>query len=465
MPYLDFHLTADEVELTKDKLKQAEQPLLTPDLSLGQDKRTWNKKQLNTLKLLLSNAVKYGHRDRGVFLYSRKKENVPLMFNPSRVGFRSLHFVIEALAEARLIEHIPAPPRTLGTNPKRLSEFHITPQLIRFAKSLGITKESINETKKGHVRLRDKQTGQVLPHEWDDYTKHTEILMAGYCYYLNKHNILESTEAYEEKGFKDWGVRGEPISLHRNYLNYAQQPWLAKDMEPLEIKMADPSFCFGGRSGGYWQGSRRLDRTDILIDGKKTKKADYPCSHINFCYRHLTGNWYQTETYQKLLEQGREAEDAYTYPKLHRDIVKAMMLRVFNCKSRQGVSRAFNSWLLQRNTDPTKNATDEQVQSYNEAGYTNVQILDMIEEKHRPIKNYLFKGVLGGGIIMWHEANLMHHLAVYWQQTHGFPVLTVYDEFIVPEDEQPLVKEQMFNTSTACEVCDYYSLMDQIKNL
>ena len=42
---------------------------------------------------------------------------------------------------------------------------------------------------------------------------------------------------------------------------------------------------------------------------------------------------------------------------------------------------------------------------------------------------------------------------------------TVYDEFIVPEDEQPLVKEQMFNTSTACEVCDYYSLMDQIKNL
>ena len=101
---------------------------------------------------------------------------------------------------------------------------HITPQLIRFAKSLGITKESINETKKGHVRLRDKQTGQVLPHQRDDYTKHTEILMAGYCYYLNKHNILESTEAYEEKGFKDWGVRGEPISLHRNYLNYAQQP-------------------------------------------------------------------------------------------------------------------------------------------------------------------------------------------------------------------------------------------------
>ena len=89
----------------------------------------------------------------------------------------------------------------------------------------------------------------------------------------------------------------------------------------------------------------------------------------------------------------------------------------------------------------------------------------MIEEKHRPIRDYLFKGVLGGGIIMWHEANVMYHLAVHWQQTHGFPVLTVYDEFIVPEDEQPLVKEQMFTTRTAFEACDYYSLMDQIKNL
>jgi len=35
----------------------------------------------------------------------------------------------------------------------------------------------------------------------------------------------------------------------------------------------------------------------------------------------------------------------------------------------------------------------------------------------------------------------------------------------VPEDEQPNVKEEMFTTPTACEACDYYSLMDQIQNL
>ena len=75
MPDLDYFITTD-VELTKDKLKQAEQPLLTPDLALGQDKRTWNKKRLKALRLVLCNLVKWGHRDKRVFLYSRDKKQI-----------------------------------------------------------------------------------------------------------------------------------------------------------------------------------------------------------------------------------------------------------------------------------------------------------------------------------------------------------------------------------------------------
>jgi hypothetical protein len=56
MPHLDYYLTTD-VELTKDRLRQAEQPLLTPDLVLGQDNRTWNAKRLQALKLVLCNLV------------------------------------------------------------------------------------------------------------------------------------------------------------------------------------------------------------------------------------------------------------------------------------------------------------------------------------------------------------------------------------------------------------------------
>ena len=39
MPHLDYFITTD-VELTKDKLRQAEKPLLIPDLILGQDNKS-----------------------------------------------------------------------------------------------------------------------------------------------------------------------------------------------------------------------------------------------------------------------------------------------------------------------------------------------------------------------------------------------------------------------------------------
>ena len=133
----------------------------------------------------------------------------------------------------------------------------------------------------------------------------------------------------------------------------------------------------------------------------------------------------------------------------------------------------FNDWIYQRNDEDDDNATEEEVALYHKALKAsgvkpkdfNSWLIGQLSDKHYLIEDYLMKGKVADQIIQWVEANRMHHLAVYWQQTHGFPVLTVYDEFIVWEDEQPLVKEQMFTTSTACEVCDHFSLMDQIKNL
>jgi len=469
MPHLDYFITTDG-ELTKDKVaSEGERPLLTPDLDLGA--RKWNKKHLEALRLVLCNLVKWGHRDKGVFLYSRDKKQIPPHFNPYEIGYSSLYWVIEALADAKLIWHIPAPPRTKGKNPKKLSEFHATVQAIAFAKSLGITKDKITEDKRGHVRLRDYTTNQQLPHEWDDYTMHTEILMAGYCHYLNEHNILESTEDYEEKGFKGWGARGEPIHLYRNYRNHVANPNLQEDLKKLWIE-GNANFCLGGRSGGYWHSSKSEDRSFILIDGKKTARADYPASHVNILYTHETNNWYQTETHKELKSEGRELEDAYCVPDVDRAIGKKMLTLMLNCKGRSATSRVFNDWIYQRN-DKDDNATEKEVALYHKALTAtgvrqqrfNLWLIGQLSDKHYLIKDYLMKGKVAGQIIQWVEANQMHHLANYWQQTHGFPVLTVYDEFIVPEEHYPMIKEFMFNTSTACEVCDYYSLMDQIKNL
>ena len=52
MPTIDYFLTVP-VELTKKDLEyKSKVPLLVPDLDLGKDNRTWNKKQLEALKLL-----------------------------------------------------------------------------------------------------------------------------------------------------------------------------------------------------------------------------------------------------------------------------------------------------------------------------------------------------------------------------------------------------------------------------
>jgi hypothetical protein len=94
---------------------------------------------------------------------------------------------------------------------------------------------------------------------------------------------------------------------------------------------------FGGRSGGYWQTpSGKHDRPTVLINGNETGTADFPCSHINLCYKHETKDWYQLEPHSELLEQGRQDEDAYiVHPKLPRDIAKMMVQMMFNIKGRK----------------------------------------------------------------------------------------------------------------------------------
>ena len=76
MPYIDFSLTTDQ-EITKESLRETvPRSLLSPDLKLGKDHRTWNKKQLRALKVVLCNIIRYGENRSCTLLYSRKKESI-----------------------------------------------------------------------------------------------------------------------------------------------------------------------------------------------------------------------------------------------------------------------------------------------------------------------------------------------------------------------------------------------------
>ena len=85
----------------------------------------------------------------------------------------------------------------------------------------------------------------------------------------------------------------------------------------------------------------------------------------------------------------------------------------------------------------------------------NSWLIQQILKKHDRIKEYLLKGKLAGQIVQAVEANIMHHLAAYFQEAYGFACLTVYDEFIVPSERIEMVREQMFDT-VSCGICEQH---------
>ena len=64
-----------------------------------------------------------------------------------------------------------------------------------------------------------------------------------------------------------------------------------------------------------------------------------------------------------------------------------------------------------RDTDEKKNATKQQQQFQQRHNFSNVQLMEMIENKHAKIKDYFYKGKIAGQIIQWEEANLVFNIA------------------------------------------------------
>lgn len=474
MPYIDYTLTT-EADLTKEQISTGFPRQLTPTLELGKDNRTWNKEQLKALKLILCNIIDRGNKDEGVFLYSRKAIKKPLpRYNPHNVSPRSLIVVIDKLQEAGILTGRKALPRIKGMKDLKLTSwFEVTEQSIDFAVSLGINRETVKSVNRWHVRLRDCVTDDLIPFEWDENTMHIERCMSEYCNLLNQCDIMLGADWDAEKGEHKtmiaYGDRfgEEHIHLYRNYRNHSEQKEHKEDFEKLFIDMKNPNFAFGGRSGSYWMSGKagmKENRPHLLINGNKTKSADFPCMHINLCYRQETKRWLQTENKDELKEQGRIEEDGYYIEGLHRDIPKKMVQLMLNVKSRRAVSMVFNKWIKQKHKIPADNATDEQVEYYKESGLSPIQIMDKLEEKHKTIKDYFYKGKLAGQIIQNEEANVVMHLALYFTKQYETPCLTVYDELIVEEKHHAMVKEFMF-TTTDDEIYKKYSLMNQIKYL
>ena len=463
MPLIDYYLTTP-IDISKEDISSDGVRAFSRNLELGKDNRTWNKKQLQALTLILCNLVRSWREDGGVFLYSRDKKTVDKKFNPLGIGYSSLFFVIDKLVQAGLLKGQIAPPRTIGNNPKLLSTFIVTSRVLKLAYELGINSQTIEVLKSPHVRLRDNMR-KLQTYTPNAYTKYLEELMNNYCNHLNQQSIMLMMEDKDGEGIVEYGDKlgGLNIHLHRNFKTWTNDVKEIPQINSLKSKIPNNNFNLGGRSGGYWHSIKKEDRPTILINGNKTKEADFPCSHINLCYKHETHNWYQQETFVELKQEGREQEDAYIISSaVHRDLTKHMVQLMFNVKGRSQVSKKFNDWIEARETDEKKNATKQQQQFHQRHNFSNIQLMEMIENKHAKIKDYFYKGKIAGQIIQWEEANLVFNIANQFINEHGITTLTVHDEFIVEEKHHPMVKEFMY-TSGYSELCSKYSLMNKIK--
>ena len=465
MPLIDYHLTTT-IEISKEDISSGAARALSKNLELGKDKRTWNQKQLQALTLILCNLVRSWREDGGVFLYSRDKKTIDKKFNPLGIGYSSLFFVIDKLIKAGLLDGKVAPPRTVGNNPKLLSTFIATPKILKFAYELGINTQTVRVLKSPHVRLRDNMR-KLQTYTPNTYTKYLEELMSNYCNHLNQQSIMLKTDDKSGEGIVEYGDKpgGLNIHLHRNFKTWTNDLKELPQINNLNSKIPNNNFNLGGRSGGYWHSIKKEDRPTILINGNKTKEADFPCSHINLCYKHETHNWYQQETYKELKEEGREQEDAYIISStVHRDLTKYLVQLMFNIKGKAQVSKKFNDWIYARNENEKDNATKQQRQDHSRHNFSNMQLMEMIENKHAKIKDYFYKGKIAGQIIQWEEANLVFNIANQFINEHGITTLTVHDEFIVEEKHYSMVKEFMYSSGYN-KICSKYSLMNRIKHM
>lgn len=266
MPVIDYFLHTD-VEITKASLLEASEGIPEPHLELHKDSRTWNKDRLAAMELMLCNLVWNKNVDGGLFYYSRGRVSIHQQFNPVGVKIDSLLSCIGSLAAAGFIDHTKGRQRTEGSKRTEDSEghkfyetstFRATSKALKLCSNLGLTREAIQEYRRFHVRLRPEGRGDLVPYKHDAYSHHIELLMADYCYNLNQHRIsVPSNDSTEDNLiYLEYGKGAQPIHLYRNYREYTKK--MDKEIgDSYPFIDTNWNFAFGGRSGGYWHGTKK----------------------------------------------------------------------------------------------------------------------------------------------------------------------------------------------------------------
>ncbi len=399
MSKLNLFLSAD-VDLEAHKIK-FNNSLLAPVPSL----RT--KAQRHALHCILSNVGKY--KGQTILFSLRNQANELPQYNPHGYGQKPLIAVIKQLQNNGLLVLQKGKP-WFSTNEqgededRRLSQFKASDQLIKICDDLGYTAEATQSNSEGFVELRTVKSKKRITYTETPYSTYTNELMSEYCEFLTQHQFEVDGEGLGHihlvRKYSDWDGSGE--------LKFGGRTWL-------------PYMQFGSAK-----------RSRIKIDGQPVTAIDYPASQLNVLYKHITGEFLQSE-------------DPYEVDGVARSTVKYLVSIMLNNDSYYGASRAANK----KENLKDKLKTKAKIEQYHKdiKSFGNLkQLMIAIEQRNAPIAECFLKGKAQGQQYAWLEANLVFEVARRLARS-GVPALTVHDEFIVPEGMEDVVREFMYATS------------------
>ena len=400
---------------------------------------TLNDKRIRCLEMILCNCIKYGVNDLPI-LYSRSHSKYPSeKLNPNNISAKPLIAVIDALGDGGfIINH--AKPNRWGKEHEpgaddigHTSEFFIHYTAIDLADFLGIFPLTIRRKETSHIILKPYQNEQEgirtahmsLDYKDDVYTKMIEEQMNEYSEFLGKFKIQCIVDK-EERTYKD-------LHLLRTFIDY--------DNARTHI--------YNGRCYPSWTQLSGESRKAITIDDKPTVSLDYSASQLRWLYKWVSGFEFGTRVDPYFLEVDGHRID--------REIVKRVCLYALNTKNISSATKYLNWWHEGRTKDgeykdstnpPIKWAGKKQAKTYKETmqikGITPARIRDAFRLKHHEVGEYFYQGTKGGQFVAWIESNLVYSVA---QQAtkYGIPCLTVHDEFIVREEDAPMMESLMYS--------------------
>ena len=385
MAILNLYLTTQKA-LTKEDVKH-----IHPN---------WTKRQLNALSVILANLITY--KKFWVRYESRNQANVIPRYNHLNIGHKAMLGVIQKLSDDRLIEVIHGIGIYQATedSPAMQTEMSLTARGLHRTLKLGIRTDNITRIADEYfciLRKDNKKSTTGIDYIDDDYSRYTEQVMRTYHDYLHK----------------------QIIKLDRNIIDYP------KLNRKYRARGNTNKLMYGGRSSGYWMQMKKEERARIKINGKNTVSCDFPSSTINILYLIETGKMF-----------GRK--DGYQVNGIPRDIVKAMVNRMINNKSRQGCTMAFSAYV-------EKQATRDERVFMKLSPLTSRDIQNRILEHHSKIAQHFYKGADYGQRVAWVEQNVVFDIASQLALM-DVPVLTVHDEFICKREDEALVWEAMYST-------------------